>query len=532
MSYNKKELINIYNTKYQREAKELLLGFRYFKLKDKYIYLFDQDYKNKKEKTEKDAMVLKLNKKGFIVLKDFHFKINGISFLLEKDKKWSFFDIYKDIQFKKSKHLAIISLELRFNEIELPYLRVGTEYFKKTIITDRDGINRLEIVGWKKDTLIDDYGKEVISEIPKYDNFCLNPNNTDYKEVLGKSYNQYNKMSHKSSKGKVKKKDIKWSLHLIKHVWGEQWKLGLIYMQVLYLHPKKILPILALVSSERETGKTTFGDWLNQIYGDNAAVINANNISSDFNSSYGTKSIVIIEETKFEKSTDLEKIKAIATQKKMMINSKFIREYSLPFYGKIVMLSNHEEKFVRIDEYENRYWVRKIPTLKGKANHNISADLVREIPAFLKYLEQMPDVDFSRSRMVFTQEEINTNILDKTKENSRSGVFKDITIYLEQEMSNNPQDEYLYFRHEGLHEKHFSRRGNVSVSYIKEVLQDEFHLKMDFITRKKLIGMTSDTTREGSTISSRCYKIKNKHFGQSDNQEDTEPINDNDDLPF
>lgn len=433
------------------------------------------------------------------------------------------FDIFSQAHHKGNVLLSVHILNNRFLKKKPNYIRVGTDYFKKIKIVDRDAIDRTDVKKWKKETLKDDYGSDFLDLIPKYDGFGIFPDNKNYEETKGGLYNQYAPFEHSVFKGEVSLDDIKWSDNLIKHVFGEQWELGYVYMKVLYEYPKQILPILALVSSERETGKSTFGDWLNILFGDNTCVITASNIASTFNSSYATKNIMLLEETKLEKSSDLEKIKAIATQKKITVNTKFMPEYSLPFYGKIVMFSNHEDKFVRIDEEENRYWVLKIPTLKGKANHNILKDLADEVPKFLKYLEQMDDIDFTKSRMVFTQEEINTNILLQTKENSRSGAHKDIEIRLEQEMLEHRYKEYIYFRHEDLHQKYFTRGSNYSVSYIKEVLKNEMHLKMDERTKEPLIG---EQTR---TVQIRCFKVKNLHY--------KEPINSivggsDDDVPF
>lgn len=408
---------------------------------------------------------------------------------------------------------AVHDLNNRMLKKKPPYIRVGTTYFKKTSEKDRDGINREVIIKWKKETLLDDYDKGILELIPKYNSFGIYPDNKNWKESIRGCYNQYAKFSHKA----LKKHDIdklKWSFTLVKHVWGDQWELGMKYLQCLYLYPKQILPILALVSSERETGKSTFGDWINILFGDNACVINPSNIGSNHNSSYGTKNIIMIEETKFEKSGDLEKIKALGTQKKITMNPKFVPEYSLPFYGKLIMFSNHEDKFVKIDEEENRYWVLKIPTLEGKANHNILQDLADEVPNFLAYLESLPKPDFSKSRMVFTQDEINTQILALTKINSRSGAHKDILIYLEKEMRENQDKPFIWFRHEGLHAKYFSRSSNYAVSYIKEVLRNEMHLKMDEKTYEALVG---ENMSSGQT---RAYKIENKYYNESDGDDD------------
>ena len=65
---------------------------------------------------------------------------------------------------------------------------------------------------------------------------------------------------------------------------------------------------------------------------------------------------------------------------------------------------------MRIDDEEIRFWIRKINPIVGQKNTNIENDLFNEIPKFLKFLEQLPAIDFSKSRMVFTQEGLIFNI--------------------------------------------------------------------------------------------------------------------------
>lgn len=434
------------------------------------------------------------------------------------------FDVFEKVTCFGNTSLAVLILNNRLLSIKPPYIRVGVDYFRVNESKDSRGISRTELLPWSKATISDDYSKEIFETMPKYIGFALFPDNKNFQRTKNGFYNQYTEFSHKPFEGDVTADDIPWSINLIKHLWGDQWQLGLIYMQVLYLHPKQILPILSFVSSERETGKSTFGDWLGIIYGNNSVVISPSNISSNHNTTYADKNILIIEETKIDKASDLEKIKTLSTMKRISVNPKNVKEYTLNFYGKIVMFSNHEDRFVKIDEEENRYWVIKVPSLKGKANHKILDDLTDEIPKFLKYLEQLPEVDFSKSRMVFTQEEINTNTLELTKFNSRSGAHKDILIRLGQEMREYPHKEFIYFRHEDLHAKYFDKKSNYAVSYIRDVIKNEMHLKMDERTIEPLIGEDFRTTQI------RCFVVPNKYYGLT--EDEAESITGDDGVPF
>lgn len=510
--------INKYNAEFIDEATALLMKDK--RLKD----------------LGRGKITVALNEKDsdvYIVKSSLGWKVKKSTKIVSSDKNiWEVeegdfitpFDVFEKVKCYGNTSLALTILNNRLMSIKPPYIRVGVDYFRVIEKLDNRGILRTELIPWSKQTISDDYTKEVFDLMPKYIGFGLFPDNKNFQKTKNGFYNQYSEFSHKSYDGEVTDEDIPWSLNLIKHLWGDQWELGLIYMQVLYLYPKQILPILSFVSSERETGKSTFGDWLGIIYGNNSVVISPSDISSNHNSTYADKNIIIIEETKIDKASDLEKIKTLSTMKRISVNPKHIKEYTLDFYGKIVMFSNHEDRFVRIDEEENRYWVLKVPSLKGKANHNILTDLTNEIPKFLKYLEQLPDVDFSKSRMVFTQEQINTNILEKTKINSRSGAHKDILIRLEQEMQEHPSKEFIYFRHEDLHKKYFEKVSNYSVSYIRDVIKNEMKLKMDTRTTEPLIG------EEYRTNQVRCFMVPNEYY--TERSSDLESILENDDVPF
>ena len=132
--------------------------------------------------------------------------------------------------------------------------------------------------------------------------------------------------------------------------------------------------------------------------------------------------------------------------------------------------------FQELDDQEIRYWVRKVPTLEGKANHGIMKDLKNEIPAFLAYLNSLPDIDVTKSRMIFTPEEIKTEALTKVKRESRSELHKEIEMMLDDHCTQNTNIEEFYFVPLDIKNKWFRSQNNFTGSYIKKVLENEMHL--------------------------------------------------------
>ena len=365
------------------------------------------------------------------------------------------------------------------------YIRVGIDYFKVIHKPDRYGILQAEIKKWNKQEIMQDHGKQVLYDIPKFDDFILKPDNINFEQTFKNCYNLYNKISYKPKKGKWE-----WSEILLKHIFGNQFEAGLKYLQVMYLYPEQMLPVLVLVSTTRQTGKTTFIDWINAIFGKNVANIEPDSIGSTFNGEYAAANIITIDETVIDRKSAVEKIKSLATKKYISVNMKFVNNFKLPFFGKFILASNSEDDFMRISDDEIRFWVRKIPKPK-KFNHNIDRDLVNEIPAFLHYLSSMPDpfVDGKNSRMVFTPEEISNEYLDKVKDNSHSGLFKELTEIMTEYFENNENKDLIYARPSDIKEKFFFNNSRVERNYIRRVLKNEF--KMEPIEMMRVRDMES-----------------------------------------
>lgn len=183
----------------------------------------------------------------------------------------------------------------------------------------------------------------------------------------------------------------------------------------------------------------------------------------------------MIDETVIDKSSAVEKIKSIATAKTITVNKKHVSEYSVPFYGKIILCTNKEKDFMRIDKEEVRFWVRKIRPV-DKLNTKIEEDLFSEIPKFLKYLSDAPEIDFTRSRMVFTMDEIQTKELTDIKDESKSSLHKEIEMLLEDFFNNSPGLNQFEATAIDIKNKFFEKNSQISHNYIHKVLKNELKI--------------------------------------------------------
>lgn len=391
---------------------------------------------------------------------------------------FSLFELMTVLKFDGNQQSAQTHVEFRLMKKDVPFIRVANDYFKLLMKENRYEVEVKQLKRYNRQTVIDDYGREILKDIPKYDDFILKPDNINYRETYRNLYNLYSKFPHEASKNPAKVKDFSHIDMMLNHVFGDQVELGYRYFKVLYMHPRQILPVLVLASSERKTGKTTLMNFMEILFGDNYVQISPGELTGNFNSQFANKNIIAIDETVMEKREAVEKVKAVATQKSISVNQKHISQFKIDFFGKLVIGTNREEEFMKIDEEEIRFWVRKVPTLQKEVT-DIETKITKEIPKFLRYLQDLPDIDFSRSRMVFTKEEIRTEQLQKVMESSKSWLYHDLKTYLEDYFNNVEQgSSELVFTAKDIKDKFFQFNHQVTTHYIAKTLRE--HFKVDY----------------------------------------------------
>ena len=206
---------------------------------------------------------------------------------------------------------------------------------------------------------------------------------------------------------------------LVEHIFGEQYEYGLDYLQLLYLRPTQKLPILLLVSEERNTGKTTFLNFLKSVFEDNATFNTNEDFRSKFNSDWAGKLLVMVDEALLTRREDSERLKNLSTAKTYKAEAKGKDRDEINFFAKFVMCSNNERTPVLIDPGETRYWVRKIEPLRNDDTEFLK-HLRTEIPAFLGYLNRRTLYTRQLSRMWFKPEHLETSALRRIIRSNRN----------------------------------------------------------------------------------------------------------------
>ena len=297
---------------------------------------------------------------------------------------------------------------------EEEYMRVGTTLYKVVNQPCASGGYEKRRVIWNNSTLRQDYGKNYLATVPKYDGFCTVPDHLNYRKEIDGFLNLYEPIEHTPQIG-----DFPNIRSLVLHIFGEQYNLGLDYLQLLFLQPLQKLPILLLVSEERNTGKSTFLNFLKAVFGDNVTFNTNEDFRSQFNSDWAGKLLIVVDEVLLNRREDSERLKNLSTTFNYKVEAKGKDRTEIAFFAKFVLCSNNEYLPVIIDAGETRYWVRKINPLQNDET-NFLQKLKEEIPAFLFFLTQRELSTEKESRMWFNPKLTHTAALQKIIRSNRN----------------------------------------------------------------------------------------------------------------
>jgi hypothetical protein len=441
------------------------------------------------------------------------------------------FQLYTKIKHNGNYIAATSDVDYKELGSEIGYIRIGVNYFKKTIFPDLYGFKKRTLLAWSKDEIKTDYGQEIFKRIPKFDGSIMRPNNKNYSQVVDGYYNWYSPFEHKAVDVEVTEDMIPNSIYVMRHVFKEQFEQGLKYMKILYNHPNLKTYVLCLVSEQRNTGKTTFLNWLNMIFLDNFVTTDIITLEGPFNMGYVTKNIIAIDEAvSGDKSQLVEKVKNLVSAKKVPVNEKYIRGSMMDFFAKIIFCSNKNLDFIRIDKEEDRFWIRKLtPIPQDEVNLNIEDDLKNEIPLFLKFIDNLPELDI-KYRFVMRPEEVLTESLVELKKESMPQLYKDLYLYFQNYFSENEFVENFYASAVDIKEEFFKYDSKNSSSYIAKVLKLHYKLTpTDKVTRYTPFNKINDGRQISKTGLPFLFK-REMFFDNKDLEEIIDEITE--ELPF
>ena len=341
------------------------------------------------------------------------------------------------------------------------FIRVGTTLYKLVNQPRLNGSYVKKRIVWNNETLRQDYGKHYLATVPKYDGFCTVPEHVNYQPVIGKFLNLYEPIDHKPMKG-----DFPSIRSLVEHIFGEQYELGMDYLQLLYLQPIQKLPILLLVSEERNTGKSTFLNFLKALFQNNVTFNTNEDFRSQFNSDWAGKLLIVVDEVLLSRREDSERLKNLSTTLSYKVEAKGKDRDEIAFFAKFVLCSNNEYLPVIIDVGETRYWVRKVNRLQSD-DTDFLQKLKAEIPAFLHHLQYRLLSTEKKSRMWFAPSLLHTEALQRIIRSNRNRFETEMYELILDIMANMGVDTFSFCPEDILHllantyvkaEKHQVRR--------------------------------------------------------------------------
>lgn len=298
------------------------------------------------------------------------------------------------------------------------YVRVRTDYYKIVEKPMTDGTRQQQLIKWKYAFIKADHGREYAEEVPCYDDFITFPDNINPQQVVdGKFWNLYHPMKFKPEPGEFPNID-----KLMEHIFGEQKELGYDYLQQLYTNPQQKLPIIVLVSRERNTGKSTFMHFLHLWFGDNVTFNTNEDFGSQFNADWAGMLLICVDEALLSKREYSERIKNLSTARFYKIEAKGKDKIQQEFFAKFVFCSNNVDKPLIIDPGETRYWVREVPKLESD-DVNFLSKVKKEIPPLMHHLLNEREMSVgNKGRMYFDPAILFTPALQRIMMNSRSQV--------------------------------------------------------------------------------------------------------------
>jgi len=382
--------------------------------------------------------------------------------------------------------------------IDNQWIKVGTTYYEK-FYDDEFHVDRL--IPMDRASAKQKVGDK-FDNIPNYPMFTNKPSHFNFEQVSNGKYNQYHKINFNPVEG-----GFFYTNKLLKHIFGEQYEYGMDYIQLLLNNPEQKLPILTLVSKENTTGKTTFLNWLKMIFAANSIIIGNHEFTSNFNGVYASKLLIMVDEALMNENDRgnnkvyLQRLKKMVTDKTVMVNIKGIPVFEMPFHGHFIMTSNSETNFMHIEQQDERFWVRKINAIEDK-DPFILEKLKLELNNFIYFmLHREMHIKTMQDRLWFNIDDLNTDALNKFKENNLSEIYVTINDEIQTLFLNETSLQEIHFTPSRLKSTFFADNNKVSIKWIRNTLLDDFDMIPKKVAKVTLFGDNGyNTIKQHKTV--------------------------------
>ena len=164
------------------------------------------------------------------------------------------------------------------------------------------------------------------------------------------------------------------------------------YLHFVVCKPQVKIKFALVVRGEPGIGKSAIGQLLKKVVGkENVRFPSNPEVESDWTAWQARRSLIIVEELKFEKYAGVERLKTVITEPTLRIHEKHVAHYSIPNVLNLIAFTNHFDA-VKIDRSDRRWMILASPMARQKDSYYdrlfdwINSD---EAPgAFLHFLQQ------------------------------------------------------------------------------------------------------------------------------------------------
>lgn len=348
--------------------------------------------------------------------------------------------------------------------------------------------------------------KADLLNVRRYTDFCNEPGYFNYQPIVNNHYNKFQMPMWKPREGR-------WLTieHYLRHLTNNDervYNMLLDYLQISLENPKQKLPILLLISYEKSSGKSTFFDLLNAIFGDNVEPVTPQNFELDWNTQWCEKHFVFIDE--MEKIKDKEnigsKIKNLVYFPTISKNKKGDDTITVQNNVRLVMTSNQESGFIEIDEEEDRWFILKVPP-RTMFNPNYADDMRVEVPHFIHMLRKRELSTKNTGRGWFNKKQLRTKALDAIVHNSKPQIEIDLDRFITEWFDTNKSKDECNFILKDFHIR-------IENSYKDKELKDAVHKLWGIINNDKYTA--EDSFNQFDKKQKNWYTIKRDQVMTSD----------------
>jgi predicted DNA-binding protein len=218
--------------------------------------------------------------------------------------------------------------------------------------------------------------------------------------------------------------------HAFRNQYQDVLELMLDWVTLKWRKPTQKLPMIALVSEAQGTGKSTFGELIKLMFGDNAVMAGNDAIADKFNSDWISKGVVIVNEAFSDSDTVMQKLKTLSTDSTYQMEMKHGTRQQIEIHLAFIFTSNKELYFMPLEREDTRFLVCKLPVLQ-KSDPDMRKKFVEEMPYWIHWIEQRPLTYPREDRLWFSRHLLDTKakraVIQAVRPNNEA-ILEDIII--------------------------------------------------------------------------------------------------------